>query len=93
MLALAGVWLLIGAGEIAREIAQAAPGESVGSRLVHAVPEALQDMFAVAVVALAMSGVVYLSYLRTRGVTFFDAIFNWAMVVAVAVLAILVVVL
>ncbi len=90
MLALAGVLLLLGAVETVRGIASAEPGWSVAANLGYAVAEALLDVYIVAGVALVMGGLIYLlAYLRGRRVTFLGAIFNWAVVVAAAVLALL----
>ena len=90
MLALAGVWLLLVAAETAREMTNAEPGGSVISDLGYALAEALLEVYIVAGEALVMGGLIYLlSYLRGRRVTFVEAIFNWAVVVAAAVLALL----
>jgi hypothetical protein len=91
MLALAGVLLLLGAAETARELADTEPGGSVASDLGYALAEALCEMYIVAGGALGMGGLIYLlSYLRGRRVTLLEAIFkNWAVVVAAAVVALL----
>ena len=90
MLALAGVLLLLGAVETVRGIASAEPGWSVAANLGYAVAEALLDVFIVAGVALVMGALIYLlSYLRGGRFTFVEAIFNWTVVVAAAVLALL----
>jgi hypothetical protein len=90
MLVLAGVLLLLGAVETAREMADAEPGGSVLSNLGYALAEALLEMYIVAGEGLVMGGLIYLlSYLRGRRVTFVEAIFNWAVVVAVAIVALL----
>ncbi len=90
MLALAGVLLLLGAVETARGIASAEPGWSVAANLGYAVAEASLDVFIVAGVALVMGGLIYLvSHLRGGRVTCLKAIFNWAVVVAAAVVALL----
>ena len=91
MLALAGVLLLLGAGQTAREMADTEPGGSVLSNLGYAVAEAVSGAYIVVAVALVMGGLLYLwSYLRGRRVTVLEAIFkNWAVVVAAAVLALL----
>ncbi len=53
--------------------------------------EALLDVYIVAGVALVMGGLIYLlAYLRSGRITFVEAIFNWAVVVAAAVAALLV---
>ncbi len=89
-LALAGVLLLLGAAETAREMADTEPGGSVASDLGFALAEALLEMYIVAGEALVMGGLIcLLSYLRGRGVTLLGAIFNWAVVAAAAVLALL----
>ena len=91
MLALAGVLLLLIAAETAREMANAEPGESVISNLVYAVAEALSRAYIVAAVALVVGMMVYLlAYLRGGRITFPEAIFNWAVVGAAAVAALLV---
>ena len=90
MLALAGVLLLLGAAETARELADTEPGGSVASDLGYALAEALCEMYIVAGGALGMGGLIYLlSYLRGRRVTLLEAICNWALVVAAAVVALL----
>ena len=91
MLTLAGVLLLLGAAETAREMADTEPGGSVLSNLGYALAEALLEVYIVAGEALVMGGLIYLSsyLLRGRRVTFVEAIFNWAVVVAAAVLALL----
>jgi hypothetical protein len=90
MLALAGVLLLLVAAETAREMANTEPGESVVSNLGYAVAEAVSGAYIVVAVALVMGGVVYLlAYLRGRRVTVLEAFFNWAVVVAAAVSALL----
>ncbi len=48
MLALAGVLLLLGAGETAREMADTEPGGSVASDLGIALAEALLEMYILA---------------------------------------------
>ena len=91
MLVLAGVLLLLIATETARETANTEPGASVVSNLVYAVAEALLDAYLVAAVALIMGVMIYLlAYLRGGRITFLEAIFNWAVVVAAAVAALLV---
>ena len=88
MLALAGVLLLLGAGETAREMADTEPGGSVVSNLGIALAEALLEMYILAGGALVIGGLIYLlSYLHGRRVTFLEAIFNWAVVVTAAVVA------
>jgi hypothetical protein len=90
MLALAGVLLLLGAAETAREMADTEPGGSVLSDLGYALAEAVCEMYIVAGEALVVGGLIYLlSYLRGRRVTFLEAICNWALVVAAAVVALL----
>jgi hypothetical protein len=91
MLALAGVLLLLFATKTASELADAAPGEGVIFDLVYAVAEALLGAYIVAAVALVVGAMVYLlAYLRGVRTTFPEAIFNWAMVLAAAVAALLV---
>jgi hypothetical protein len=90
MLALAGVLLLLGVAETAREMANAEPDGSVFSPLGYAVAAALAEVYIVAGMALVMGGLIYLlAYLRGRRVTFVEAIFNWAVVVAAAAVALL----
>ena len=90
MLALAGVLLLLVAAETAREMTNAEPGASVVSNLGYAVAEAVSGAYIVVAVALVMGGLIYLlSYLRGKRVTVLEAIFNWAVVVAAAVAALL----
>ncbi len=90
MLALAGVLLLLGAAETAREMADTEPGGSVASDLGYALAEAVCEMYIVAGVALVMGGIIcLLSYLRGRRDTFLEEIFNWAVVVTAAVVALL----
>jgi hypothetical protein len=91
MLALAGVLLLLGAAQTAREMANAEPDETVIPNLVYAIAEALLDVYIVAGVALVAGGAIYLlSHLRGGRVTFLEAIFNWAVVVVAAVAALLI---
>jgi hypothetical protein len=90
MLALAGVLLLLGVAETAREMANAEPDGSVFSNLGYAVAGALVEVYIAAGVALVMGGLIYLlAYLRGRRVAFLEAIFNWAVVVAAAAVALL----
>jgi hypothetical protein len=90
MLALAGVLLLLVAAQTAREMTNAEPGGSVVSNLGYAVAEALVEVYIVVAGALVMGGLMYLlAYLRGRRVTVLEAIFNWAVVVAAAVVALL----
>ena len=90
MLALAGILLLLIAADIAREVADAEPSDSAIFDLVYAVAEALSGAYIVAAVALATGAIVYLSaYLRGGRITFPEAIFNWAVVLAAAVAALL----
>jgi hypothetical protein len=90
MLALAGVLLLLVAAETAREMADTEPGGSVASDLGYALAEAVWEVYIGAGEALVMGGVIcLLAYLRGRRVTFVEAIFNWAVVVAAAVVALL----
>ena len=91
MLALAGVLLLLIAADTAKEMADAEPGVSVVSNLVYAVAEAISDAYLAVAVALVTGVLVYLlGYLRGGTITFPEAIFNWAVVVAAAVAALLV---
>jgi hypothetical protein len=90
MLALAGVLLLLGAAETAREMADTEPGGSVLSDLGYALAEAVCEMYIVAGEALVVGGLIYLlSYLRgRRRVTFLEEISNsWAVVVTAVVIA------
>ncbi len=88
MLALAGVLLLLGVAETAREMANAEPDGSVVSNSGYAVAETLLGVYIVAAVALVMGGLIYLlAYLRGRRVTILEALFNWAVVVTAAVTA------
>ncbi len=78
MLALAGVLLVLGVAETAREMADTEPGGSVASDLGYALAEALLEVYIVAGEALVVGGLIYLLvYLRGRRVTFLEAIFNW----------------
>ena len=89
-LALAGVLLLLGTAETVKEMADTEPGGSVTSDLGYALAEAVCVVYIVAGEALVLGGLIYLSsYLRGRRVTLLRAIFNWAVVVAAAVLALL----
>ena len=91
MLALAGVLLLLFAAKTASELADAAPGEGVIVNLVYVVAEALLGAYIVAAVALVVGAVVYLfAYLRDVRTTLPEAIFNWVVVAAAAVAALLV---
>jgi hypothetical protein len=91
MLALAAVLLLLIAAETAREMANAEPGEGVILDLLYAVAEAVSEAYIVAAVALVGGALVYLlAYLRGGRTTFAAAIFNWAVVVAGAVAALVV---
>jgi hypothetical protein len=92
MLALAGVLLLLGAAETAREIADTEPEGSMVSDLGYALAEALLEVYIVAGEALVVGGLIYLlSYLRGRRLTPLEAIFNWTVVAAAAVLTLLIV--
>ena len=91
MLVLAGVLLLLFAAKTASELADAAPGEGVIVNLVYVVAEALLGAYIVAAVALVVGAVVYLfAYLRGVRTTLPEAIFNWVVVAAAAVAALLV---
>ena len=90
MLALAGVLLVLGVAEAAREMTDTEPRGNVFSNFGYAIAEALLEMYIVAGEALVMGGLIYLlSYLRGRRVTLLEAIFNWAVVVAAAIVALL----
>jgi hypothetical protein len=90
MLALGGVLFLLGAAETAREMADTEPGGSVASDLGYALAEAVCVMYIVAGGALVMGGLIcLLCHLRGRRVSFLGALFNWGVVVAVAVVAFL----
>ena len=90
MLALAGVLLLLVAAQTAREMTNAEPGGSVVSNLGYAVAEAVLEAYIVVAVALVMGGLIYLlAYLRGRRATILEAIFNWAVVLAAAAVALL----
>ena len=92
MLALAGVLLLLVAAETAREMADTEAGGSVDSNLGYAVAEAVVEVYIVTGGILVMGGLIYLLfYLRGRRVTVLEALFNWAVVVAAAVGALLLV--
>jgi hypothetical protein len=92
MLALAAVLLLLIAAETARELADTEPGQGAIFDLVSAVAEALVRAYIVAAVALVVGGMVYLlAHLRSARITFAEAIFDWAVVLAAAVAALLVV--
>jgi predicted membrane channel-forming protein YqfA (hemolysin III family) len=71
-------------------VANADPGGGVVSNFIYALAEASVEVFVVAVVALVVGGVLYLSYLRGRGLPFLRALFHWAVVVAAAGAALLV---
>jgi hypothetical protein len=90
MLALAGVLLLLGVAQTAREIANAEPDGSVVSNFGYAVAEALVEVYIVTGEILVIGGLIYLvSHLRGGRITCLKAIFNWAVVVAAAVVALL----
>jgi ABC-type siderophore export system fused ATPase/permease subunit len=90
MLALAGVLLLLIAAESAREMANTEPGEGVIFNLVYAFGKAVLGAYIVAAVTLVVGAMVYLlAYLRGVRITFAEAIFNRAVVLA-AVAALLV---
>jgi hypothetical protein len=92
MLVLAAVFLILIAAETASELADAEPGQSVIFDLVYAVAEALLGAYIVAAVAMVMGAMVYLlAYLRGVRTTIPEAIFNWAVVLAAAVAALLLV--
>jgi hypothetical protein len=91
MLALAAVFLILIAVEVVREVANAEPGASAVSNLGYAFAEALSDAYLVAAAALVVGAAVYLfAYLRGVRTTFPEAIFNWVVVLAAAVAALLV---
>jgi hypothetical protein len=91
MLALVGVLLLLIAAGTAREMANAEPGEGVIFDLLYAFAEAFVEAYIVAAVALVVGALVYLlAYLRGVRITFLEAIFNRAVVLAAAVTALLV---
>jgi hypothetical protein len=56
-----------------------------GSRITLAAHAAIPDMLGVPVVALAVDGLIYLSYLFVSGgITFLEAVFGWAAVAVAA---------
>jgi hypothetical protein len=56
-----------------------------GSRITLAANAAIPDMLGVPVVALAVDGLIYLSYLFVSGgITFLEAVFGWAAVAVAA---------
>jgi hypothetical protein len=90
MLALVGVLFLLGAAETAWEMADTEPGGSAASDLGYALAEALLEMYIMAGEALVMGGLLYLlSCLRGRRLTLLEALFNWAVVAAAAITALL----
>ena len=90
-LALAAVFLLLIATETAREVADAEPSDSAIFDLVYAVAEAIWVAYIVAAVALVVGVMVYLlAHLRGDRRTFAEAMFNWVVVLAAAVAALLV---
>jgi hypothetical protein len=92
MLALVGVFLVLGIGKTAMEMPSAGSGESMAYRLGVGVGAAIVDLFFVAVLVLVLSGVGYLQ-LRSRGsLTFRHAIFSWPVVGIAAFVALLFVV-
>jgi uncharacterized membrane protein len=91
MLTLAGVLLLLIAAQTFREAANAEPGEGVIFNLVYAVANGVLGAYIVAAGTLIVGAMVYLSaYLRGGRITFPEAIFNWAVVLAAAFVALLV---
>jgi hypothetical protein len=91
MLALAAVLLLLIAAKTFRGMANAEPGEGVIFNLVYAFSVAVLEACIVAAVALVVGAMFYLlAYLRGSRIPFPEAIFNWAVVVAAAVAALLV---
>jgi hypothetical protein len=92
MLVLVGAFLVLGIGKTAMGISSAGPGESMAYRLGVGVGGAIISMLVVAAVWLVVGGIVYLGFLRSGGVTFGQAIFNWPVVVIAAFVALLFVV-
>jgi hypothetical protein len=91
MLVLVGVFLVLGIAKTAMGMASAGPG-SMAYRLGVGVGGAIINMLVVAAVWLVVGGIVYLSFLRSGGVTFGQAIFNWPVVLIAAFVALLFVV-
>ncbi len=80
----------MGVAEAAREMTDTEPGGNVFSNLGYAIAEAVLEVYIVAGGALVVGGLFYLlSYLRDRRGTLLEALFNWAVVAAAAVLTLL----
>jgi len=86
------VFLVLGIVKTAMGMPSGGPGESMGYRVGYGVGEAIPSLLAVAAVWLVVGGIVYLSFLRSGGLTFGQAIFNWPVVVMAAFVALLFVV-
>jgi hypothetical protein len=91
MLALVSVLLLLIAAETFRGMVNAEPGEGAIFNLVYAFGKAVLGAYLVAAVASVVGALVYLvAYLRGVRITFAEAIFNRAVVLAAAVAALVV---
>ena len=91
MLALAGVLLLLIAAQTFTGMANAEPDEGVTFDIVYAFSVAVVEACIVAAVASVVGAMVYLlAYRRGGRTTFPEAIFNWAVVLAAAVAALVV---
>jgi hypothetical protein len=91
-LVLVGVFLVLGIAKTAMGMAQINPARGFGYRLGFGFGGAIPSLLVVAAVWLVVGGIVYLSYLRSGGVSFGQAIFNWPVVVIAAFVALLFVV-
>jgi hypothetical protein len=90
MPALFGVVLAVGVVETALGMSDAASGESLSYKLGYGIGGAIPSLLFVAVVALLVGLVIYVSYLfRSGRITFLRAIFNWPVVVVAALFALL----
>jgi len=70
-------------------MSEANPNRVFAFRLGFGLREALDDLFALAVIMLVVSVVSYHFVLRRQGVAFREAIFNWPMDAVAGVVALL----
>ena len=81
------VFLVIGVGQIVKELSTAPAGKELVYQIVSGITFAIASMLLAVVLLLLIGGIYYVTA-RKRGVTFREALFNWPMVMVASFVAV-----
>ena len=81
------VFLVVGGRQVVKEISAAPAGKGLGFQIGTGIPYTIVSMIIVAALILLLGGIYYATARKDR-ITFYEAVFNWPIVVLAGIMGI-----